>query len=92
MPHVPREHITLFADRVAMLGSVQLSADVIFEVFRMASQYQTMRFTLEQIRLGSKSNVDYASWAGRTIEADDQSRKRLKLRHPRRRLITLDEI
>lgn len=84
MNTIPKEHIALFADRIRMLGEVKLASDVIFELFREASQYHTMRFTLEQIANGGRSNIDYAAWAKRTIDDDDRNRKTLTLRYPRR--------
>lgn len=91
MTNIPREHIPLFIDRIRMLGEIRLASDVIYEIFRGYAQYQTMQFTLDQIAQGGKSNVDLAAWAKRTIEADEKSRKAMKLRYPRR-LNTLEGI
>jgi hypothetical protein len=81
MPHVPKEHIALFAETAALHGEVRLGVDVISEVFRRASQYEDLLRVLQQIRCGSYSNVVCTAWANGAVEQDDQTRESLTRPH-----------
>jgi hypothetical protein len=84
MNPIPRSHIPLFADRIRMLGELQLSADRMMELFHGYQQYLIQRTMLEQMATGGRSNADFAKWADTIVKQDDDARRGMTLRNPRR--------
>jgi hypothetical protein len=82
MTVLPPTTIDLIADRIKMLGTVTLSAEVCHELLHRAAQSYRMELVLAQMAKESASKTDCSKWARRVIE--DEKRDRPKLKYPSR--------
>ena len=79
--------IDLIEDRIRMLGSVTLSAEVCHELLHRAAQSYRMQILLEQAAKEGPANVDFQKWCARILA--DEKRDRPRLKFPPR-LVTIE--
>ena len=91
MNPIPRTHLPLYADRIAMLGELRLSAENAVELIHGYGHFLVMRTMLTQMAEGANSNADFAKWASALLRKEKEGRSKLKLRHPKR-LVTVEAV